>query len=68
MLTADLIMILTSGDARAIIAVAPAAASLIEEMEERIAIMGEVLTDKEYNAIAEAARERLEGRKAAGKW
>ena len=64
--TAELIKVLTSGDTRAIAAAAPKAASLIEEMEERIAIMGEVLTDKEYSATAEAARARLEGRKAAG--
>lgn len=64
--TAELVKVLTSGDTRAIVAAAPKAASLIEEMEERIAIMGEVLTDKEYSATAEAARARLEGRKAAG--
>lgn len=66
MLTADLIRVLTSGDTKAIVAAAPEAADLIEAMEERIAIMGEVLTDKEYSATAKAARARLEGRKAAG--
>ena len=64
--TAELVKVLTSGDTRAIVAAAVEAASLIEALEERIAIMGEVLTEKEYNATAEAARARLEGRKAAG--
>lgn len=66
MTAAEAIRILTSGDSSAIIAAAAEAASIIEALEERIAIMGEVLTDKEYSATAEAARARLEGRRAAG--
>lgn len=66
MRTAEIIQALTSGDSSAIVAAAAEAASLIEALEERIAIMGEVLTEKEYNATAEAARARLEGRRAAG--
>lgn len=66
MTAAEAIRILTSGDSSAIIAAAAEAASIIEAQEERIAIMGEVLTDKEYSATAEAARARLEGRKVAG--
>lgn len=64
--TAEIIKTLLSGDASAIIAIAPAAASIIEALEERITIMGEVLTDKEYSATAETARKRLEGRQVAG--
>jgi len=66
MTAAEVIRILTSGDASAVIAVAAEAASLIEAQEERIAIMGEVLTDKEYRETEQAARARVEGRIAAG--
>lgn len=65
MTTAELIKTLISGDTGEIIAIAAEAAAVIEAMEERIAIMGEIMTDMEYDATAEAAKERLENKRAA---
>jgi len=40
-----------------------AAAEALELLEERIAIMGEMLTENEWGAMEEEARRRLEGRR-----
>ena len=56
----DIILALTSGDAEAILSTAEAAAAMLEEMEERIAIMGETLTDKEWEDTKTEAQQRAE--------
>ena len=56
----EMIEALRSGDAETIQAAAEAAADALEVMEERLAIMGEVLTEKEWEATETEARRRVE--------
>ena len=56
----EMIEALRSGDAETIQAAAEAAADALEVMEERLAIMGEVLTAKEWEATETEARRRVE--------
>ena len=58
----EMIMALRSGDAGAVLAAAEAAADALEVMEERLAIMGEVLTAKEWEATETEARQRVRER------
>jgi len=60
---AEIIAELISGEQRRIMAAAEAAAEALELLEERIAIMGEMLTENEWGAMEEEARRRLEGRR-----
>lgn len=60
----EMILALRSGDASAILAAADAAADALEIMEERIAIMGEALTDKEWEETETEARQRVQEGKA----
>ena len=56
----EMIRALRSGDAAEIQAAAEAAADALEVMDERLAIMGEVLTVKEWEATETEARRRVE--------
>ena len=56
----EMIRALRSGDAAEVQAAAEAAADALEVMEERLAIMGEVLTAKEWEATETEARRRVE--------
>lgn len=66
MTAAEAIRVLTSGNSSAIMAAAAEIAGIIEAQEERIAIMGEVLTEMEFNATGEMVSGRLQRRKDAG--
>ena len=64
MTATELINALRSGSAEAVLSAAEAAADALEVMEERLCIMGEVLTAKEWEATEEAARQRVQEGKA----
>ena len=55
----EMIFSLRSGDSRRIIAAAAEAADALEVMEERLAIMGELLTEKEWAETEAQARQRI---------
>lgn len=62
--TTQLINTLRSGDATRIMAAAPAAADALELLEERLAIMGENLTDTEWSRNEREARQTIAKRGA----
>lgn len=62
MSTTDIIILLRSGEKEAVFSVAEEAADKLEMLEERLAIMGEVLTEKEWERTETEARRRIEKR------
>lgn len=54
---------MTCGEPARVLAAAEAAADLIDELAERIAIMGETLTEKEWNENKKLAQRRAAARK-----
>ena len=62
MSTTDIIILLRSGEKEAVFSVAKEAADKLEMLEERLAIMGEVLTEKEWERTETEARQRIEKR------